>query len=333
MSDILLSAKNLTRHYPIRRGLFQKPAILKAVAGISFDLQPGKTLAIVGESGCGKSTLARLIAMIEKPTSGELELASVDVAKASKSELRQLRSEVQMVFQDPFGSLNPRKQVGQILEEPLEINTKLNKKQREEAARAMMAKVGLRPEHYNRYPHMFSGGQRQRIAIARALMLRPKIVIADEPVSALDVSIRAQVLNLLMDLQREFGLAYIFISHDLSVVQHIADEVIVMYLGRPVEYGAKEHIFSSPQHPYTRALLAATPSTDAAARSKRLTVKGELPSPINPPSGCAFHRRCPFAVEKCSLSVPELRLVEKRYVACQEVERILALTSNNDLAG
>jgi dipeptide transport system ATP-binding protein len=229
---------------------------------------------------------------------------------------------VQMVFQDPYGSLNPRKQVGQILEEPLEINTDLKGPLRAEAARAMMAKVGLRPEHYSRYPHMFSGGQRQRIAIARALMLHPKIVIADEPVSALDVSIRAQVLNLLMDLQEELGLAYLFISHDLSVVRHIADDVMVMYLGKPVEQGPKAAIFANPLHPYTQALLAATPSVDPKAKSRRLIVKGELPSPLNPPSGCAFHKRCPFATDLCANTEPETRIVSGRRVACHHIEKI-----------
>jgi dipeptide transport system ATP-binding protein len=225
-----------------------------------------------------------------------------------------------MVFQDPYGSLNPRKQVGQILEEPLAINTDLTAPARRESARQMLAHVGLRPEHYSRYPHMFSGGQRQRIAIARALMLRPKIVVADEPVSALDVSIRAQVLNLLMDLQAELNLAYMFISHDLSVVRHISDDVMVMYLGRPVEQGTKAAVFEQPRHPYTQVLLAATPSVDPQARSQRLTIKGELPSPIDPPSGCAFHRRCPFATERCAQDRPELRDVAGRLVACHYAE-------------
>ena len=227
-----------------------------------------------------------------------------------------------MVFQDPYGSLNPRKQVGSILEEPLEINTPMAADARRRAARDMMAKVGLRPEYYGRYPHMFSGGQRQRIAIARALMLRPKVVIADEPVSALDVSIRAQVLNLLMDLQAEFNLAYLFISHDLGVVRHIADEVMVMYLGRTVEHGPKETIFAGPRHPYTRALLASTPAVDPAHRRLRAAIKGELPSPFDPPPGCAFHRRCPHATPLCASTVPELRALAGRLVACHHAEAI-----------
>ena len=318
----ILQATDLQRHYRIGRGMFREAAMLQAVAGASFTLAAGRTLAVVGESGCGKSTLARLVTMIEKPTAGQLVIDGTDVIAAGGAALRAMRPKVQMVFQDPYGSLNPRKQVGQILEEPLEINTALTAKQRAEAARAMMARVGLRPEHYNRYPHMFSGGQRQRIAIARALMLHPKIVVADEPVSALDVSIRAQVLNLLMDLQAELNLAYLFISHDLSVVQHIADELMVMYLGRPVEHGPKEAIFAAPKHPYTQALLAATPSVDPKARSKRLMVKGELPSPIDPPSGCAFHKRCPFATELCAQDRPALRPVAGRAVACHFAETL-----------
>jgi dipeptide transport system ATP-binding protein len=323
-AELVLEAEDLQRHYEVTRGWFKPSQTLRAVAGASFTLGAGRTLAVVGESGCGKSTLARLMAMIEPPTAGTLRIDGEEVNATSTDQRRRLRSRVQMVFQDPYGSLNPRKQVGRILEEPLEINTNLTSKQRQEAARMMMAKVGLRPEYYGRYPHMFSGGQRQRIAIARALMLRPKVVIADEPVSALDVSIRAQVLNLLMDLQAEYNLAYLFISHDLSVVRHIADEVMVMYLGRPVEQGSKEALFAQPTHPYTQALLAATPSTDPAARSKRLTVKGELPSPLNPPPGCAFHRRCPLATEECHRVRPELRPVAGRLVACHHAEQAIA---------
>jgi dipeptide transport system ATP-binding protein len=319
-SGPVLQATDLHRHYSVSRGLLRGHATLKAVAGASFTLTPGRTLAVVGESGCGKSTLARMVTMIERPTSGHIEIDGTDIATASAATLRTLRPRVQMVFQDPYGSLNPRKQVGQILEEPLEINTKLDARARGDAARQMLSHVGLRPEHYSRYPHMFSGGQRQRIAIARALMLRPKIVVADEPVSALDVSIRAQVLNLLLDLQQELNLAYMFISHDLSVVRHIADDVMVMYLGRPVEQGTRARVFDDPRHPYTQVLLAATPSVDPKARSRRLTIKGELPSPIDPPSGCAFHRRCPFAAERCAQERPELRDVAGRLVACHFAE-------------
>jgi dipeptide transport system ATP-binding protein len=323
-SGLVLRAQGLERHYAIGRGLFKKPAVLRAVAGADFELGPGRTLAVVGESGCGKSTLARMVTMIERPNFGHLEVDGVDVAGADQATIRRMRAKVQMVFQDPYGSLNPRKHVAQILEEPLEINTGLDAKERREASAAMMAKVGLRPEFISRYPHMFSGGQRQRIAIARALMLRPKIVVADEPVSALDVSIRAQVLNLLMDLQGEYNLAYLFISHDLSVVRHIADDVMVMYLGRVVEHGAKQAIFSTPRHPYTQALLAATPSVDPKAKSKRLTVKGELPSPLDPPPGCAFHRRCPFATPICAAERPALRKLDGQLVACHHAENLVA---------
>ncbi|HTO85745.1 MAG TPA: peptide ABC transporter ATP-binding protein [Methylomirabilota bacterium] len=319
-----LQATDLHRYYQVGRGVFKQPATLKAVAGASFMLEPGKTLAVVGESGCGKSTLARLVTMIEPPTSGRLAIDGREVTDASPETLRALRPAVQMVFQDPYGSLNPRKQVGAILEEPLEINTRLDPAERRTAARDMMAKVGLRPEYYSRYPHMFSGGQRQRIAIARALMLRPKVVVADEPVSALDVSIRAQVLNLLMDLQAEFNLAYLFISHDLGVVRHIADEVMVMYLGRTVEHGTKDTIFAGPRHPYTKALLASTPAVDPTERRQRVPIKGELPSPLNPPPGCAFHRRCPYATEVCGTAVPELRSVAGRLVACHHAETVAA---------
>jgi dipeptide transport system ATP-binding protein len=320
----VLEADELTRQYQIGRGLFHKPAILTAVAGVSFTVFAGRTLAVVGESGCGKSTLARLVTMIEPPTSGTFTLDGAQAVNADADTQKRLRRQVQMVFQNPYGSLNPRKKIGTILEEPLAINTELRASERETAAREMMAKVGLRPEQYGRYPHMFSGGQRQRIAIARALMLRPKIVVADEPVSALDVSIRAQVLNLLMDLQEEFNLAYLFISHDLGVVRHIADEVMVMYLGRSVEHGRKEAIFAGPRHPYTRALLASTPVVNPKERLTRAPLRGELPSPLNPPPGCPFHRRCPFATALCAESRPELREVDGRMVACHHAESVAA---------
>jgi dipeptide transport system ATP-binding protein len=318
--ELVLEADSLARYYRVGRGMFAKHALLKAVDGASFTLRAGRTLAVVGESGCGKSTLARMVTLIEPPTSGHLRIAGTDVVGADRAALHRLRPLVQMVFQNPYGSLNPRKQVGPTIDEPLLINSDLSAAARREAVVAMMRKVGLRPEHYGRYPHMFSGGQRQRIAIARALMLHPKVVVADEPVSALDVSIRAQVLNLMMDLQEELDLAYLFISHDLGVVRHIADELMVMYLGRPVEQGAKEVIFEHPRHPYTRALLASTPAVDPQQRSRRTTVKGELPSPLNPPPGCAFHRRCPYATAECSTIRPELRLVDGRQVACHHAE-------------
>ena len=316
MTAPVLEARDLTRHYQVKEGMFSKSKILKAVDGVSFSLVPGKTLAVVGESGCGKSTLARLLTLIEPPTGGTFNLDGEEAAFNDRGLVKRMRRMVQMIFQDPYGSLNPRKKVGTILEEPLVINTDLTRDQREEAARAMMTRVGLRPEHYNRYPHMFSGGQRQRIAIARALMLQPKVVVADEPVSALDVSIQAQVLNLLMDLQDEFDLAYLFVSHDLSVVRHLANDVLVMYLGRPVEQGPNEVIFENPLHPYTRALLASTPRVNPNERIEHIALTGELPSPLNPPSGCAFHKRCPFMQDRCAKEHPNLRDIQGRTVAC-----------------
>jgi len=303
----ILSAENLERHYVVSRGMLKGSSVLQAVRGASFELYEGRTLAVVGESGCGKSTLARLVTLIEPPSAGRLEIDGIDVAHAGREARRHLRETVQIVFQDPYGSLNPRKKVGAILEEPLKINTGMAAAERQSVARDMMSEVGLRPEHYGRYPHMFSGGQRQRIAVARALMLKPRIVVLDEPVSALDVSVQAQVLNLLLELQTQFRLAYLFISHDLSVVRHVADEVIVMYLGRPIEQGPRDEVFERPLHPYTRALQASSPSTDPNKRSQRLMIKGELPSPINPPAGCAFHPRCPFANQRCRSEVPELQ--------------------------
>ena len=322
MSTPVVEAKGLKQVYKVKRGLFKEPGHLQAVGGISFAIEPGKTLAVVGESGCGKSTLARMVTLIEKPTEGSLSLDGIDAVNPPSNYARELRRMVQLVFQNPYGSLNPRKKVGTILEEPLAINTKLSSSERTERARAMMAKVGLRPEHYNRYPHMFSGGQRQRIAIARALMLSPKLVVADEPVSALDVSIQAQVLNLLADLQEEMGLAYLFISHDLGVVRHIAHDVLVMYLGHAVEHGPKDRIYARPLHPYTQALLSSTPGITGVKR-KRIVLKGELPSPLNPPKGCVFSTRCPYVTERCKVERPQLRELDGRQVACHYAENFL----------
>jgi dipeptide transport system ATP-binding protein len=316
----VVEARNLRRDYEARRGFFSGPATVKALAGVSFTLEAGKTLAVVGESGSGKSTLARLLTLIEAPTAGELLIDGKDVATADAATRRRLRREIQIVFQNPYGSLNPRQKIGAALEEPLLVNTDTPAAEREKLARDMMARVGLRPEYYDRYPHMFSGGQRQRIAIARALMLRPKILVLDEPVSALDVSIRAQVLNLLAELQEEFRLAYVFVSHDLSVVRHIADRVMVIYLGHAVETGTREAIFSAPQHPYTRALLSATPVADPFAQKERIILEGELPSPFDPPQGCAFHPRCPLAFERCRREEPAVESKNGRDVACFAVE-------------
>jgi len=255
------------------------------------------------------------------PSGGSLDIEGVDVTRAGHAELRKLRSHVQIVFQNPCGSLNPRQKIGSLLEEPLLINRRgMSAAERRQAALAMLARVGLRPEHYDRYPHMFSGGQRQRIAIARALMLNPAILVLDEPVSALDLSVQAQILNILVDLQAEFGLAYLFISHGLSVVRHMADEVMVMYLGRPVELGSREEIFARPRHPYTRALLSATPVADPSRQRERVRLEGELPSPINPPSGCAFHPRCPLAFDRCRVDRPELEMKGGVKVACWAVD-------------
>ena len=317
--SVVLQARNLTRHYDVSRGFFAQPAVVQALVDVSFDLNAGETLAVVGESGSGKSTLARLLTMIEEPTSGSLIIGGIDLAYATVQERKKLRSEVQIVFQNPYGSLNPRQTVGGALEEPLKINTDLSAADRAAAVVSMMKRVGLRPEHATRYPHMFSGGQRQRIAIARALMLRPKILVLDEPVSALDVSIRAQVLNLLADIQQEFGLAYVFISHDLSVVKHIADQVMVVYLGHAVEAGSAATLFAHPQHPYTQALLSATPVANPGAKKERIVLQGEMPSPFNPPSGCAFHPRCRAVLGRCSVDVPVLQDKDQRQVACWAV--------------
>jgi len=315
-SPPVVAAREMTRVYEIRRGPLREPARLHAVGGVSFAIEAGRTLAVVGESGCGKSTLARVVALIEKPSSGALRLGGVDAVGASAPQQAALRRTVQMVFQNPYGSLNPRKKIGAILEAPLAINTDLGPAERADRGRAMLARVGLRPEHYLRYPHMFSGGQRQRIAIARALMLSPALVVADEPVSALDVSVQAQVLNLLADLQAEMGLAYLFISHDLGVVRHIAHDVLVMYLGLAMEQGPKARIFARPLHPYTQALLASTPGIPGVDRTERIVLKGERPSPLNPPSGCVFSTRCAYAVERCRQERPALRPVDGRQVAC-----------------
>ena len=310
--NIIMQVQNVARHYKVSNGLFREKSTVKALDGASFKLKAGSTLAIVGESGCGKSTLARVVAMIEEPTSGHIEingkLADLDEPGTRKS--------VQIVFQDPYGSLNPRHKVGTILEEPLLLNSKKSNEERRHLAIEMMTRVGLRPEHIDRYPHMFSGGQRQRIAIARAMMLDPKILVLDEPVSALDLSIQAQVLNLLIDLQDSLGLAYIFISHDLSVVRHISEDVMVMYLGKVVEAGPATTIFDAPSHPYTEALLSATPTTDPNARKKRIMLTGELPSPLNPPPGCAFNPRCPKAAQICRINEPTLKENGLAQVAC-----------------
>jgi dipeptide transport system ATP-binding protein len=313
MTSAVVEATGLSRHYEVGGGLFGKPAIVRALSEASFRLEPGKTLAVVGESGCGKSTLARLVTLIEEPTAGELRIGGQEAVPANWNALR---TSVQIVFQNPYGSLNPRQRIGAALEEPLKINRRdLSAAERTARAREMLKLVGLRPEHFDRYPHMFSGGQRQRIAVARALMLEPKVLVLDEPVSALDLSIQSQILNLLVDLQQRLGLAYLFISHDLSVVKHMADDVIVMYLGRPVEIGPKDALFAAPRHPYTKALLSATPVADPRGDKRRIRLEGEMPSPIAIPPGCPFAPRCWKAQAVCRAERPELG-PERHPVAC-----------------
>lgn len=311
----VLRAEGLARVYPVSRGLFRRPALLRALDDVSLAIAPGRTAAVVGESGCGKSTLARLVAMIEAPTEGTLAIDGSDALTARGRERRRLRTTVQMVFQNPYASLNPRRTVRRIIAEPLAI-AGAGRAQRREAATAMLQRVGLRPEHGERYPHQLSGGERQRVAIARALMLRPKLLVADEPTSALDLSVQAQVLNLLMDLQQATGVAYLLISHDLPLVRLIADTVLVLYLGRIAEQGPAETVLRQPLHPYTRALLAARPRLDAGVPRPPLAPRGEPPSPLDPPRGCAFHPRCPAATSLCSAQRPILRPLDGRQVAC-----------------
>ncbi|MGB6156371.1 peptide ABC transporter ATP-binding protein [Castellaniella sp.] len=323
-TDVVLQAVDLKRHYAVESGFLKPKRSVKALDGVSFSLHAGKTLAVVGESGCGKSTLARVLTMIEPPTAGQLLYRGQDVSHTTPELTRLRRQKIQIIFQNPYASLNPRKRISAILEEPLLINTTLDAAQRRARGQAMMARVGLRPEHYGRYPHMFSGGQRQRIAIARGLMLDPEILVADEAVSALDVSVRAQVLNLMKDLQAELGLSYVFISHDLSVVEHLADEVMVMYLGKVVEQGSKAAIFGNARHPYTQALLSATPRLNPEGHAQRIRITGELPSPLNPPPGCPFSSRCPRVMPMCHEKPPALKTQDGRLVACYAVEQDLA---------
>jgi len=322
MSPVLI-ARDLTRHYRVSRGPFRPAASVQALNGLSFELQAAQTLAVVGESGCGKSTLARALTLIEEPTAGSLQIAGQEVADADRAARRQLRRDVQMVFQSPLASLNPRRRIGEQLAEPLAINTALSAAERLERVLAMLARVGLHAEHARRYPHMFSGGQCQRIAIARAMMLRPKLLVADEPTSALDVSVQAQVLDLFRELQAEFATAYVFISHNLAVVRHVADRLLVMYLGRPMELGPAERVYRRPLHPYTQALLAATPSLHPEPGRQRIRLAGEPPNPLAPPAGCVFHPRCPHATERCRGEVPALREVDGREVACHYAERFV----------
>ena len=307
----LLKVSDLHKHYPVRGGVFGRAVgAVRAVAGVSFSLEAGQTLGLVGESGCGKSTLGRTLMRLEAPTSGSVRFDGRDLAHARGAALQTLRREVQMIFQDPYASLNPRLTVGEIVREPLVVHRIGDRETQRERVRALLETVGLGAEVMARYPHEFSGGQRQRIGVARALALDPRLVIADEPVSALDVSVQSQVLNLMVRLQRERGLAYLFISHDLSVVRHVSDHVAIMYLGRIVEQGPVDRIFERPAHPYTRALLLAAPSADPGRRRQRAPLQGETPSPVAVPPGCAFASRCPHAIEACRQAVPMLEAVE-----------------------
>ncbi|MQX41863.1 dipeptide ABC transporter ATP-binding protein [Sinorhizobium meliloti] len=314
----LLKVDKLTKHYPLAAGFLTKTVpVLRAVEDVSFSLEAGETLCIVGESGCGKSTLARLLMRLVDPTAGRVLMEGTDIAGLNTRELRASRRRMQMVFQDPYSSLNPRLTAGQIITEPVENFESLSRKQRDALAADLLRKVGMRPEMMHRFPSEFSGGQRQRLGIARALALRPSLIVADEAVSALDVSVQAQILNLLLDLQQEMGIAFVFISHDLGVVEHIGHRVAVMYLGRVVELAPCEALFAKPVHPYTEALIAAAPVPDPTRVRLEAPVEGEVPSPINPPSGCAFHPRCPLAVERCRIEIPPLvSMPDGRSVAC-----------------
>ncbi|TQF85664.1 dipeptide ABC transporter ATP-binding protein [Elioraea sp. Yellowstone] len=318
----VLEVDRLVKHFPILRGILRRPvAWVRAVDGVSFAIAPGETLCLVGESGCGKSTVARLVLRLDEPTGGAIRLDGTDVTGLDEREFAPFRRRVQMVFQDPYASLNPRLKVGQIVGEPLENYEGLRGKALEERVAGLLAKVGLRPEGVGRYPFEFSGGQRQRIGLARALALNPKLIVADEPVSALDVSVQAQVLNLMMDLQEEFGLAYLFVSHDLAVVEHIGHRIAVMYLGEIVEIGPKQVVLDEPKHPYTRALVAAAPIPDPRAKRDTLVLEGDVPSPLNPPAGCRFHTRCPFVMDRCREETPRLREVSPgRQAACHLLE-------------
>lgn len=314
----LLRVNHLSKIYQSSGGLFDKKAKVSALQDVSFTLAKGETLGIVGESGCGKSTLGRIISRLDTPTTGEIIYKGEDLAKKSIAKLRPLRKEIQFIFQDPYASLNPRRQIGAIIEEPMRING-IAKAERQARALSLLEKVGLDKDSYERYPHEFSGGQRQRVVIARALTLQPELIIADEPVSALDVSIQAQVLNLFKELQEELKLTYIFVAHDLGVVRHISDRIAVMYLGKIVEIGKVEDIYNNPQHPYTKALLSAIPRIDQNAKNTRQILTGDIPSPLNRPTGCSFHTRCPIAVPACSTTEPKLRQIRNVEVACDLV--------------
>ena len=313
----LLDVRNLVKHFPIDNSL----DVVKAVDDVSFDIKSGETLGLVGESGCGKSTVGRCLLRLHEPTSGEVLFEGKNIVGLPNREMQMLRREMQIIFQDPYASLNPRLSILSIVSEPLKIHGIGNKKEQAERVGNLLKKVGLDPNYMRRYPHEFSGGQRQRIGIARALALNPKLIICDEPVSALDVSVQAQVVNLLQDLQAEFGLTYLFISHGLAVVEHISNRVAVMYLGKIVEIAEGRELYDNPLHPYTKALLSAIPVPDPKKKRERIILKGDVPTPINPPSGCRFRTRCPFAIEECAKVVPELREIQpNHFAACIRIE-------------
>ena len=319
MSDAVLKVESLKVHFPVKGGLFTKKQVVKAVDGVSFEIYPKETFGLVGESGCGKSTTGRAIVKLYEPTSGSIYYHGEDVTKIRGSHLAEFRRNVQMIFQDPYASLNPRMTVGEIIREPMDIHHIFQtKEEREQRVRELLDIVGVKPDHIRRYPHEFSGGQRQRIGIARTLALNPQFIVCDEPISALDVSIQAQVINLLEHIQKEMGISYLFIAHDLSMVKHISDRIGVMYLGNLVEIGDSDDVYHRPLHPYTQALLSAVPIPDprVAREKKRIVLEGELPSPLDTPSGCVFRTRCPNATERCAKEKPGMVNVGKRRVAC-----------------
>ena len=322
MSNTLLKVAGLKKSFEIPSGMFRKKKMLKAVHDVSFEIPEGKTFSLVGESGCGKSTTGRLISRLLSPSEGEIWIDGEEVSKRKEAQLKAMRKKVQMIFQDPYASLNPRMKVRDIVAEPLVIHTNLSKEERNKQVSEILEVVGLSNYHADRYAHEFSGGQRQRIGIARALIMKPRLIIADEPVSALDVSIQSQILNLLKDLQVEYNLTYLFISHDLSVVEHISDHIGVMYLGTIVESGPQEIIFSDPKHPYTKALLSSIPIPDPRLRRERIILQGDIPSPVNPPTGCKFHTRCPVAMDICKVTEPKVKKGAEtdHFVACHLIE-------------